>query len=288
MFSKMLVATDLSEASQRVIGALGGLKRLGTEEALLVHCLNAPEVSGLVASQMFELARPSFEKQKAELEGLGFRTSGRVVLGIPHVQVNQIASEEACAFIVVGAEGHSMAGQFLLGGVACGVLHSATRPVLVIRPQPRGAAAGAEPWRDPLEHVLYPTDFSDNAERAFEYAEKLAECGARRITLLHVQDQVRLGTHLADRLGEFNRIDTGRLERLKAELAKKGAGDVRLELPYGVPKKAIVERAGQGDISLVVMGSQGRGYFGEILLGSVSHAVARRSPVPVLLVPPVR
>ena len=36
---------------------------------------------------------------------------------------------------------------------------------------------------------------------------------------------------------------------------------------------------------MVVMGTQGRGFFGELLLGSVSHAVARQATVPVLLVP---
>jgi len=37
-----------------------------------------------------------------------------------------------------------------------------------------------------------------------------------------------------------------------------------------------------------VMGSQGRGFIGEVFLGSVSHQVVRRAPVPVLLVPTLR
>ncbi len=57
---------------------------------------------------------------------------------------------------------------------------------------------------------------------------------------------------------------------------------------HGLAKQKIVERSRQGDLSLPVIGSQLRGYFGEVLLGSVSHVVARRSPVPVLLVPPLR
>ncbi len=291
MFSKILVATDLSEASQRVVSALAGLRPLGTREALLVHCVEAPDVGGVATRQILQLARPSFEEQKRQLDALGFRTDGRIALGIPHVQVNQIADEETCSLIVVGSQGHTMAGEILLGGIASAVVHSATKPVLVIRLRSRKGDEGSvceEATCNPLEHVLFPTDFSDNAERAFAYVEKIAECGARRVTLLHVQDQVRIGAHLRDRLEEFNRIDTDRLERLKAELVKRGVPDVRIELPYGLPKQKVVERTRQGDLSLVVMGSQGRGYFGEVLLGSVSHVVARRSPVPVLLVPPLR
>jgi len=39
--------------------------------------------------------------------------------------------------------------------------------------------------------------------------------------------------------------------------------------------------------SLIVLGSQGRGFFNEIFIGSVSHQVARQSDVSVLLVPSV-
>jgi nucleotide-binding universal stress UspA family protein len=63
---------------------------------------------------------------------------------------------------------------------------------------------------------------------------------------------------------------------------------VRIELPYGSPKKEIVARTKRDDVSLVVMGSQGRGYLAELFLGSVSHAVARHSEVPVLLIPAIR
>lgn len=63
MFSKMLVATELSEASERVICALGGLKALGTREAVLIRCFNIRDV-GSLADRLMELARPSFERQK--------------------------------------------------------------------------------------------------------------------------------------------------------------------------------------------------------------------------------
>ena len=93
---------------------------------------------------------------------------------------------------------------------------------------------------------------------------------------------------MKDRLEEFNRIDTERLERLKAELAQRGVKDVRMELPYGLPKKEIIEHTRKDGVSLVVMGSQGRGYIGELFLGSVSHAVARHSEAPILLIPAIR
>lgn len=134
---------------------------------------------------------------------------------------------------------------------------------------------------------MFPTDFSDNAEHAFSYVKKLAEHGAKQITLFHVQDKEKIGKYLEGRLDEFNRLDTDRLERLKDTLEKIGVQDVRIEIPFGSPKQEIIDRTRKGDLSLVVMGSKGRGYIGELLLGSVSHAVARHSEVAILLIPPL-
>jgi nucleotide-binding universal stress UspA family protein len=104
--------------------------------------------------------------------------------------------------------------------------------------------------------------------------------------LLHVQDASRLGAHLKERLEEFNAIDRGRLERMRDRLLACGARAVELDLPYGAPSGILLDRAKGADFSLVVMGTQGRGFIREIFLGSVAHNVARYAPLPVLFVPP--
>jgi len=51
----------------------------------------------------------------------------------------------------------------------------------------------------------------------------------------------------------------------------------------GSPAAEIVNRACEGGHDLVVVGSHGRGLIGSAIFGSVSRAVAARSPVPVLI-----
>lgn len=266
---------------------VGGLKVLGTREIVLIHVFNIRDVGTLVHTLM-ELARPVFEKQKKALEDAGFRVEADMVLGLPHIEITRLAEERDCSLIVVGCRNPALADELVLGSVACAVVHRSTCPVLLpcpgTMPEKGGAVPGEGAW-DPLRHVLYPTDFSDNAERAFAYVRETAECGAKRITLLHVQDKGRIDPHLKERLEEFNRIDTERLQRLKAELEKHGAPEVRIELPYGSPKKEIIDRTRRGEVSLVVLGRHGRGHLAELFLGSVSHAVIRHSGAPVLLVP---
>ena len=49
------------------------------------------------------------------------------------------------------------------------------------------------PCRDLRRHILFCTDFSETAERAFQYVQRIVESGARFVTLLHVQDKTRIG-----------------------------------------------------------------------------------------------
>jgi nucleotide-binding universal stress UspA family protein len=89
-------------------------------------------------------------------------------------------------------------------------------------------------------------------------------------------------------LEEFNQIDSERLERMRQKLMQCGAASVEFEIPYGSPTALILNWARNGLFSLVMMGSQGRGFFEEVFLGSVSHSVARLAPLPVLFIPALR
>jgi nucleotide-binding universal stress UspA family protein len=84
---------------------------------------------------------------------------------------------------------------------------------------------------------------------------------------------------------EAQSLAEARLERLRDDLQKRGAQDVRVELVEGSVKQEVVARARQSEFSLVVIGSQGQGFITGVALGSVSHAVAYQATVPVLFVP---
>jgi len=75
---------------------------------------------------------------------------------------------------------------------------------------------------------------------------------------------------------------------LRKKLLEKGAKSVHVNIPYGNPTSEILKELEKRDYSLVVMGSQGRGFIQEVFLGSVSHNIARNAPVSVLLVPALR
>jgi nucleotide-binding universal stress UspA family protein len=290
MFGRILAATDLSEASREVFGHMGALKALGSREVVLVHCLNIHDATA-IGEALMNLCQPALDEQRRLLEAQGFKAQAELTIGLPHKEIERIAARKDCSLIVVGSIGQTQSQEVLLGGVASAIIHNARRPVLIIRVEvvtEEGRRRCKVACDQMPSHVLHPTDFSDNAEHAFGYVKRLVGCGVKKVTLMHVQDKVRIGKHLRSRLAEFNEIDRGRLERMKLELMRKGATDVSIAIPYGAPVKEILKRARDENTPLIVMGSQGRGFIRDIFLGSVSHNVARHAQTCVLLIPALR
>jgi nucleotide-binding universal stress UspA family protein len=287
MFSKALMATSLSETSDAIVRCLKGLRKVGTREILLVHAMNIRDVGSLY-DRLRELAAPRLEEQKRLLERMGYAVEVQVPLGFPYYEINRLAAERNASLIIVYSKAETVAGDYFLGGVAHDVLNRAEKPVLVLRArmiEQNGGTRCEVLCEDLFKHVLFPTDFSDGAERAFTYVEKIVESGCESVTLLHVQEKARISPHLEDRLEEFNRIDRSRLERLEDRLVRKGVRQVDIEVVYGSAAGEILKRAKANRFSLLVMGSQGRGFIQEVFLGSTSHQTVRHTPVPVLLIP---
>ena len=287
MFNRMVVATDLSPASDAVVGCLGSLRGLGVNSCLLLHCSGFAEASSEAFEYDTSHVDAALERQKAVLESAGFAVETRIEVGSPKHEINRVATDEEYPLLVVGSRGHTLIGETLLGGVAYSVAHTSRKPVLVVpvRQEEQGdSACVVGPGCEMTGHVLLATDFSENADHALVAVEGIAS-GVDRITLIHVQDKDRIDPHLSHRLEKFNEIDTGRLERMKESLRSKGAEHVHIELAYGTPYVEILRIAKERDADMIVVGTQGRRPLAEIMLGGASHNVVRHAATPVLLVP---
>lgn len=288
MFSKIIVATDLSSTAFAVVRNLSGFKEMGTEKCLLLECLSLPQASSVAISYTYSLLEQSLKEQKVLLENQGFEVETRILPGMATLEISRIAAQENYSLVVAGAETRSLMSEALLGGVAFDILHHCRMPVFIVRLEEHKVEGlsyiqGARNKYN--QHILFPTDFSKTADQAFEYVKQLVSQGARKITLMHVQDQSHIAPHLSDRLPEFNEIDEVRMAALKEQLLALGDVDVEVVLAYGNPSKEILAAVRDRNVQLTVMGRQGRGYVSDLLLGSVSHNVARLSDASVLLVP---
>jgi nucleotide-binding universal stress UspA family protein len=135
-------------------------------------------------------------------------------------------------------------------------------------------------------NILVLVDGSPDAEEALSQAIDLAESEHSRLTVLTAVAPPPPIAALAD-------VDAPAIQGAETE-ANEILGHARDQVPDGLPiatllldqpiRQAVIRQVAQGHHDLVVMGSRGRGAVRSALLGSVSHFVLDRSPVPVLIV----
>ena len=89
MLSNLVIATDGSEASDRMIGCLHGLRRVGSTNAALTHVFNVHHVGGLYESLKAAMA-PRLEQQRTFLSAARFNVTVETPLGIPFYEINKI------------------------------------------------------------------------------------------------------------------------------------------------------------------------------------------------------
>lgn len=290
MFSKILIATDASEASDHLISCLADLRKVGAQHVVLAHVCNV-ETVGAVSEATQRLHERKLQEQSRVLVEMGFTTEIKLPWGVPFVEIDNLATQTDASLIAVASHGRSLVAQALLGSTAHAIVEHVRRPVLIVRlalsHDEKGKTVCATACRELFNSVLFPTDFSNTAERAFQYLEHIVRETKPSVTLLHVQEKARITRHhqWEQRLEEFNRIDMGRLERLRERLLALGVPGVGIDLPFGHTAQEIVQRAGGSGHTLALMGTHGRGYVSELFLGSAAFNVARRVSIPLLLVP---
>ncbi|HSD89391.1 MAG TPA: universal stress protein [Kofleriaceae bacterium] len=139
--------------------------------------------------------------------------------------------------------------------------------------------------------ILVPTDMSEGAEEALDFACELAQKLGATVHLLNVIGIPTLGvpelgigltSTLVDTLVRENEEA---LEKL-ADRKRAGALIGQVLLRTGDARDMICQTAKELGVDLVVMGTHGRRGVTRALLGSVTESVVRSAPCPVLTIRP--
>ena len=299
LFKHAIVALDLSEASDLIVSCVPHLKKFGLKKVTLVNVAPIP-YSTKRSEFNTKKNEESLEAYKKQLEGDGFEVDTEVRSGThyyPPTEVIEAAHERDADFIVIGNRGHSKVQELLMGSTATEVLHRSDLPVYLINMEVEWFDEDVENRKlvlgmsheKSLQHVMHPTDFSQNANRAFEVVRNLDKEGLiGKISLVHV-----LGHHaiaLKDPVSrdELTRQTEQILDELRDQLSDKTRENSSIYITFGTPGKEIVTAAEENDATMLVMGSQGKGFVERFFIGGVSNQVTRLSKIPILLVPAER
>lgn len=185
---RILVATDFSECSKRALLTGLGIAQRYASSLHVVHVVPSEGygVAGVGMLGAVNFARHNARDLESELLQKGYFEGIRYQISVERGEVwpaiSRMVEEEGVDLVVVGTRGRSGLGKLLLGSVAEKIFRHSPCPVLTVGPNfELSFTLTAQP-----RSVLFPTDFSPQAEHALPYAVSLVQEHEALLTFLHV------------------------------------------------------------------------------------------------------
>lgn len=139
-----------------------------------------------------------------------------------------------------------------------------------------------------MKKILVPTDFSEHAQKALDFAVFIAQRSGASLTLLHAY-------HIPYRTSESMMASNKIYEVLKED-SEKNLADLQAKIKQAHPQLTVETVSHRGDVKnyithqsggfdLIVMGTKGTSDFKNVVFGSTTAAVLNHAACPVLAVP---
>lgn len=286
----VVVGSDLSEASDRLIREAS---RLARHSGSALHVISAyPPPAARFGSQTEESlpeavmteVRQALPAQLRRVLPLENRVESQEVrFGSPAAVILDRAAEIDADVIILGPHRGRDVHAHFLGTTADEVLRHATTPCLAMR----------GPLTLPIRRIGVASDFSAVGEaafaRAFDWAARFGARAGRSgehpvsVCAVHVLDPADRA-RAAERRARLADV----VERAAERKPDSGARTSCEVLADPDVSGALVRWADRACLDLFVIGTHGKSGWQRGNLGSISSALARRAPCPVLLVPAPR
>jgi nucleotide-binding universal stress UspA family protein len=198
------------------------------------------------------------------------------------------AQEQKMDLIVMGTHGRRGFDRLMLGTTTDRVMRRSFCPVLAVSKAPPesspansasdAAASEGRHHVHRLNRIVFCTDFSENSERALNYAISATREYDAELTMLHVLERANPA-----RKEEIVATAAGQLDKLIPP-EERNHLKIKTEVRVGEPYQQIIQHAEEARIDLVVMAVRGRGALDLAVFGSTTYRVMQLGPCPVLAV----
>lgn len=277
MFQSILLPTDGSDYSRTALqyGIYIAKKldaRLTGLHVIDIKVLQGPVLNDICSSaslspgpEFFSVIEKALEaradnilrefRERCEKEGL--RPEVKKATGIIDEEIINEGKNADLILLAQRGEHYPLSRSVLLGSTAEAVVRKSGKPVLVT------PVKFVE-----IESMGVAYDGSPPAERALKIAAELSDRAQWPLTVLIVTDQAKLSAELS----------------AKVEAALDDyVIDKDIIVLGGKEEKEILKFIEEGAVELMLMGTHGHSRFKELLLGSTTSHVVRKSRIPVLL-----
>jgi len=218
-----------------------------------------------------------FAALKKELADSGVRAEDEVIAGRLRESFEMTIKNQNMDMLVLGYMSHVLrrsSSERLIKGLRI--------PMLVVRGD---KAESAKVGSLKVRKILCPTDFSEISGKALNAAKELAVKLSAQLEIVHVFPNYVFEEMkaLKDRDGLMRELYTEAKDTLEKFLHASGLA-VSGTVEEGEPDRRIVSYAKEKDVDLIVIGARGLGRIEGMLIGSVTDAVLKSAPCPVLVI----
>lgn len=287
MKTKAILATDLSEASDILINCSNFYKNLGIKKITLFHALGV-EYMNFYGYVNLDSTKERLENQKKSLESMGFEVDIIIKEGISYLELKEYAKIDNETLLIIGTKGKGYLRELTLGSTANYLIKNVNNPILVIKCNEDLSDKHIRPklqCNSTFENVVFPTDFSQNSDKAFTYLKNLLNKNFKKISIIHVQEAPSKLNKFQNEDESLSATNKSLLENLKKQLTKIDELNIDTFLLKGNPTKELLSFIEKNNTSLVIMGKHGQGFFSQMILGSITRRVIEESRSNCLIVP---
>jgi nucleotide-binding universal stress UspA family protein len=282
--SKILVATDFSEVSDRALDYAIALARRYDARIYLAHVIT-PDPFQFAEPQ---LAQATYEKvRQAAEEGITDILISGKLRGIPHEvlmeegnvwpTLAELIARHEIDLVVTGTHGRGKVQKLLIGSIAEEIFRQADCAVLTVGP----AVPNEQKKEVELNHILFATDFGPGAEKAAAHAFSLAQEHNAALTLLHVIESATAYTE--ESLARQREINLVHLRKLMPEGSENWCKPEFRAL-FGAAVEEILNAVQETKADLLVMGAKARNTLAGHAPMTVAYNIVSKATCPVLTV----
>ena len=225
-----------------------------------------------------KIAEKKFLPWEKRLHDEGVNSRMEIIVGRLHESFSAVIHREKAGMLVLGFRHHTFRRSS-----SEGLIKGLEMPMLVVKGEKAGASTIGSVK---IRKILCPTDFSGTSRKALEAAKELKDIFSSEMEVIHVFPGHAIGKKMEtweDKDRAVEELSMQATEELKRFLSNAGL-DKEGRVVEGEPHKRIASFSSENDIDLIVIGARGLSFIEGMLIGSVTDAVLKSSPCPVLVI----
>ena len=283
----MLFVSEFEELWFDALQSLMGLRKAGLNHVVFLHVIPRERVAmrrgtGYLKQEeqkLREIADIRFIDWAETLFEEGMEVGAHIAIGNVVPKIISVAEIEKVDLIVTARMKKGTFGEIFLGSETSDLIRRTEKPVLLYNYQSQAGKVG----ENPFERVLLALDWSISSEKVLDFVMAMKEA-VKRVEIMHVLSEKQIGKMSKMEAHKIERENKKRLDEVCDTFVQQRF-DARPHLYIGDTEEQIQRGAAEHRATMIVLGTRQASAWKEKWSGSISHSLAEKSELPVLIVP---